>query len=276
MNSTRLTYTHTNETRIWIAAMFQQEARWLAEWVIYHQIIGITRFLLYDNCSTDDYLPELAPHLESGLVDVCDWRLPPGEDYDSVQCAAYQDALHRSLNATDWLAFIDIDEFIVPTVHDNLSGLLNGCDSTVGALRIAWVNFGTSSITRLPPKALAIEHFIRNSGPLFNLDFPVAEGTYKSIARPECVSKIIDPHNVALNSGYDYNNFPYSDAQVNHYWTKDEDFFNRVKIPRCASRGVTSKMCVDWAAQMNSNTDSHQAIQRFVPSLKAALRRHET
>jgi hypothetical protein len=40
---------------------FKNAARFLPEWIEFHQMVGFEHFYLYNNNSTDDYLGALAP-----------------------------------------------------------------------------------------------------------------------------------------------------------------------------------------------------------------------
>ena len=39
-----------------------------AEWIEFHRLVGVERFFLYDNGSTDDHREVLAPYVEEGIV----------------------------------------------------------------------------------------------------------------------------------------------------------------------------------------------------------------
>src|SRR5471032_390954 len=85
---------------------FRDSAAYLHEWLLFHRVQGITRFYLYDNDSSDDYLPILAPWLRDGSVRLRKW---PGA---AQQQAMFDDCLARVDTDVEWLAFIDDDEFL--------------------------------------------------------------------------------------------------------------------------------------------------------------------
>src|SRR5947209_4668609 len=45
-------------TSLAICAIFKDEAPYLAEWVTFHRLMGVDRFYLYDNRSTDSWRME--------------------------------------------------------------------------------------------------------------------------------------------------------------------------------------------------------------------------
>src|SRR5689334_2989142 len=96
-----------------IHAMFKYETKWLREWIEYHRLVGVEHFDLHTN--EEDLAAPLAvlqPYVDSGVVSL---RQSPTFDFPS-QCANYTAVARRvaSARATEWLAFIDLDEFLLP------------------------------------------------------------------------------------------------------------------------------------------------------------------
>lgn len=94
------------KTQLAIAAIIKNEGPYLEEWICYHRLIGVEKFILYDNESTDDTRSILEPYIEKGIVD---YRLMKGRQR---QLEAYNDALSRYYKKVKYLAVIDADEFI--------------------------------------------------------------------------------------------------------------------------------------------------------------------
>jgi hypothetical protein len=59
-----------------ICAIFKDEAPYLAEWIEFHRHVGVERFLLYDNLSTDNGREVLEPWARTGIVTVSDRSIP--------------------------------------------------------------------------------------------------------------------------------------------------------------------------------------------------------
>jgi hypothetical protein len=254
--------------------MFQDEARWLKEWLEYHLLIGVQHFYLYNNFSGDDYQDVLQPYVERGIVELIEWPYIGGNTYDAVQCDAYRDALSRARHTAKWLALIDVDEFLVPVKDNDLTSILVPfeSDSTIGGVCAAWVCFGTSHVSRIPRDRLMIETLVLSEEGLATPgQFPWEQGTFKSIVRTERTDSIESPH-VALYDA-ECSHVPlFPDLlQINHYWTRDEVFFNEVKVPRNARRGVPVETSILWAAAMNRESRMSAPILRFVPALKKRM-----
>lgn len=93
-----------------ICAIFKNEALYLREWIEFHKRQGVEAFYLYNNESTDDWesitknYPEVYPR---------NW---PYEK--PCQLGAYQDCINALKGTDQWVAFIDVDEFLFsPSGH---------------------------------------------------------------------------------------------------------------------------------------------------------------
>ncbi|HMH05881.1 MAG TPA: glycosyltransferase family 92 protein, partial [Terriglobales bacterium] len=259
-----------------IAAIFQDEARWLKEWLEYHLLIGVEHFYLYNNLSRDNYEEVLQSYIERGAVELIEWPYVGGKTFDAAQCDAYRDALSRAQNTVKWLAIIDVDEFLVPVKDDDLTSVLAAfeTDSAIGGVCIAWVYFGTSYIPRIPQDKLMIETLVLNGDGIETTGaFPWDQGTFKSIVRTDRTKSFESPHVAVYNAGHSHVPLFHDLIQINHYWTKDDMFFNEVKVPRNTRRGVPVETSVSWAAAMNKETQMSAPILRFVPSLKKQMSR---
>jgi hypothetical protein len=254
--------------------MFRDEARWLKEWLEYHLLIGVQHFYLYNNLSRDSYQEVLRPYVNRGDVELIDWPYVGTETFDAAQCDAYRDALSRARSAVKWLALIDVDEFLVPVKDDDLQSILAEFESdlTTGGLCVAWVCFGTSHVARIEQDKLMIETLVLSGDHLENTGtFPWEDGTFKSVVRTDRVYSVESPHVAIYDAGHSH--LPLSDdlLRINHYWTKDEEFFNEVKIPRNARRGVPAETSISWASAMNKEAQMSAPILRFVPSLRKRM-----
>jgi hypothetical protein len=137
-----------------IGAIFQNEAPYLAEWIAFHQMMGVEHFYLYDNNSTDAFREILAPWMAEGAVTLLHW---PGEFAQGAQRQAYEDCLNRSRGQARWVAFIDIDEFLFSPGHGSLPEALRGYEAFPG-LVVHWQIFGSRS-EAAGTEGLVIERF---------------------------------------------------------------------------------------------------------------------
>lgn len=135
-----------------VCAIFKDEAKYLREWIEFHKIVGVEHFYLYNNFSTDDYLSVLTPYIDSGLVTLTDWPVMQG------QMSAYRDCVEKFQNETQWIGFIDIDEFVCPNRFDKIGDFLEQFKKRPIVI-VYWRYFGSSGILERDENSLVTESF---------------------------------------------------------------------------------------------------------------------
>jgi hypothetical protein len=169
-------------------AIYRNEARYLEEWLEFHRLVGVERFFLYNNRSTDDHLEVLAPYIEDGTVVWRDWPMFPG------QLQAFQDCLEQHRHDSRWIAFIDLDEFLFSPTGRLLPDVLRDFESHPGVV-VNMIYYGTSGHETRPP-GLAIENYTRR----LRIDRP----------RNKAIKSIVDPQRTA-RPGFVSHYFVYAD-----------------------------------------------------------------
>jgi hypothetical protein len=99
-----------------LCAVVKDQARDLREWVEYHRYIGVRKIYVYDNNSTVPLAASIADHLREGTVEYSYFvgrRRHRDLFRTTSQWWAYNDCVARFAHRHRWLAFIDVDEFIV-------------------------------------------------------------------------------------------------------------------------------------------------------------------
>lgn len=258
-----------------VAAIFCDEGPYLREWIEYHKLIGARHFYLYNHLSCDNYYEVLLPYIQNGEVELFDWPYPAQNvhEWDSIQVAAYQDALEHSKSKTKWLAIIDIDEFIVPVKDNSLTAFLKKYEAkNIGGICLIWSFFGTSFVEKIPDDQLLIQTLTLNSGAAADgvISNIWNQGAYKSIVRPDLVSGTSSPHYCHYIKDRQHLMVDFELAHINHYWTRDNDFFQNVKIPRRQLWGQNVDSSIAVAAAMNKETGP-SPILRFVSQLRERM-----
>lgn len=156
-----------------LCAIMKNEARYLLEWVAYHRLIGFDRIVVYENDS-DDCTPDLLAALaEGGVIDAAfSWRDMP----ISPQLAAYYHAARAC--ETDWLMFLDADEFLNLKSRETVAAFLARFQPEVSCIAVNWRVFGSSQRRTYEP-GLTIERFTLASRPAEKVNLHV-----KSFFRP--------------------------------------------------------------------------------------------
>lgn len=267
-----------------IAAIVKDEAPYLAEWIEFHAMQGVSAIYIYDNGSTDATVP---------LLENTAWQVPvrciPWASFDGLsftQRFAYAHALTNFGPDHRWMAFIDVDEFLFPLIDPDLPTAM-GRFGNQPAVCLPWFNFGTSG-HRTPPAGLVIENY-RERAPFP----PPPEGA--SLLR---FKSIVDPAAVVLSGshafGFDdsghrlYNEvgdkaepgamrrpgFARSDIlRLNHYFTRSEaELAKKLAKGRVSRNGTVHQNAYDRRlAQYARSVEPDETILRHVPALKARL-----
>ena len=253
--------------------IFRDEAPYLKEWIEFHRLLGVEHFYLYNNLSEDHYLEVLSPYINAGIVDLMEWNRESRSvaEWDPIQVAAYNDGFKRAKRQSKWLAILDGDEFLFPTIENNLPKFLKQYEKKkdFGGLLVNWVVFGTSWVPKIPDDKLLIETLL--------LCAPTGSDHFKSIFLTKRVSHICSPHYVVYKNGYRHFTpnggspplIEIDKIRINHYWSRDEWFLNSFKIPRRLMWGTDSETCKLWAEA--SNAVPGVEILRFAEPLRKRM-----
>lgn len=160
-----------------IGAVFRTENSWLEEWIRYHIAVGVEHFILY-NDDDDTHVSDriLKPYVEQGIVE--NVHMNRGNNPFN-HAGRYRSMLDSMTGSTRWLAFIDLDEFILPSHCDDLRQLLQEYEDYNG-LAINWSIYGTSGYIKRPQTQ--INHLLYRSETHWEPNKFV-----KSIVKPETV-----------------------------------------------------------------------------------------
>lgn len=202
-----------------VAAIFRNEAPYLREWLEFHKLVGVQHFYLYNNDSSDAPGDVLGEYLIDGTVDLMAWPGPV------AQRSAYESALSQHRGETDWLAFIDLDEYLFSPTGAPLPVVLESYADHPGVVA-NWCVFGPGPHEVQPPGPVIGEYCERTPD-----DDPINLHV-KSIVRPGEAIAYSDPHSFLYAQGVacDERHWPVvgpltrthsADVlRVNHYFTK--------------------------------------------------------
>lgn len=258
-----------------IVCIFNNEADYLKEWIEFHRLVGVDHFYLYNNNSDDNYLEVLNPYIDQGIVEVTNWPSPIGENWSPYQRDAYDHCVKHHKNDSAWMAFIDTDEFITPLVHATVPEFLEEYKN-FGGVYLSWQCYGTSHLSHIPEGKLMIESL--------TLKYPwdhKQNCRIKTIAQPKKIDKCYI-HDCKFKKGH-YGVSPSFEKakpkipdiariRLNHYWTRAEDFFYNIKIPRIEqySHKKVPQERIDEII-LESNSEEDLTIFPFVPKLREAV-----
>lgn len=238
--------------RLAVCAIAKNEGPYFKEWIEWHLAHGVDEFFIYDNESTDGTREILEPYIERGVVDYKYW---PGY---RMQLAAYDDCLEHHRFDSRWIAFIDLDEFIVPVKDATIPDFLKRFEA-FPAVEINWLVYGSGG-NKEKSNEDVMKRFRFHSLPDHYLNRHV-----KSIVNPRRVFTMIGCHEVARINGKAADshgnpitcNFrertPQQDViRINHYAVRSLEEF-REKQLRGRASGTKTSVPMDYFNEYDLN-----------------------
>uniref|UniRef100_A0ACD5Z114 Uncharacterized protein n=1 Tax=Avena sativa TaxID=4498 RepID=A0ACD5Z114_AVESA len=203
--------------------MVRNIAKFLPEWVHYHSAVGVEQFFLYDNGSEDDLAEQVASLKSAGIeISTVAWPWTKTQEAGLSHCAV----VHQ--RSCQWMAFIDVDEFIFSPKWNlsekpsrSMLEAVVSVDPHIGQIYLPCHDFGPSGQTTHPPEGVLQGYTCRLDKAL----------RHKSMVRLDAVddSLVNVVHHFTLKSGFSYmwKLVPF----VNHYkyqaWTEFKSKFKR-------------------------------------------------
>lgn len=265
-----------------ICAIAKNEGRYLPEWIAYHRLIGFDQILVYSHESEDDSEQILAGFSDHG-VSYVPWSVPPRT---KPQWLAYADGLERLRGSADWIAFIDIDEFIVLPQHRTIGGFLADFADR-DALAVNWKMFGSSGHQEAAP-GLVIDRFRRCA--------PLAYSPHKQVktlGRPDAIERPL-VHTCEFRDGAQYTTvlgevlpsgtgrshlISHDVIRINHYFTKSWEEWQQKRARGRGAKweGHPKKQRTDDEFHAQDRNERREfEITRYIKPVKQFLERCET
>lgn len=268
-----------------LCGIFKNEAIFLKEWIEYHLLVGVDHFYLYNNNSQDNYEEVLKIYTEKGIVTLIQWPTLQG------QILAYKHWYENFRNETQWVSFLDIDEFICLKYEVSIKKWVEKYKKYPSVL-MYWKMFGSSGLLEHDTNKLVIEQYhscwrsLYHTGKiLFNTDFCIAKfdlGVHHlTHAKFHVLGKevLVPPVNefgyfvkwgVYRGNRQEKEN---STIQINHYWSKAWDIYERkMKSTDCAYEVNPKQNMWYYLAHEQQNIATDYTIYRFLIQLKLALK----
>ena len=208
-----------------ICAIAKNEGAYFEEWIEWHSKLGVEKFYIYDNESSDNTKEILTPYIESGLVE---YSFFSGK---KQQLPAYDDCLEKHRLDARWIAVIDLDEFIVPIKDKTIPEFLTRFED-FSVVEINWLIYGSGGAEKKETGSV-MERFKHHS-----VSNHILNRHVKSIVNPRRVFTLTGCHEAARISGHAADshgmpikkNFrerePQQDViRINHYAVKSYEEF---------------------------------------------------
>lgn len=256
-----------------ICAIIKDETPFLAEWVAYHMHLGAEAFYLYDNRSEVPVADTLAGFSRMRTNVLLHVYNAPGR---AMQMPVYNHCINEQDGACRWIAFIDLDEFIVPKPVDTIPALLEEYEAHAG-LALSWKTFGSNG-HKARPQGLQIENYTRALE-----DGHSRHTLVKSIVNPRAVKFFFNPHMCLLKEPDQHivteEHEPiavaerprptWEKAQINHYYYRSrQDFALKMQKPRASV--FAPKVQPSSLVPPEGDVEDTLAL-RFAPEVKKIL-----
>lgn len=221
------------EADVGITVIIKNEAPYIREWIEFHKLVGVGKFFIYDNDSTDNVKEILKPYIEA--KDVVYTYLPGKKQ----QMPAYQMSIKQNRHKVKYMAIIDADEFILPLKHKTIIEFIDYLENKIGskidAVGINWLIHGFNG-HYTKQEGLVCENYKKCDRNAKECDIQI-----KTILNPRSVIGINHPHyaiylpgsKIVSTSGDEMTGFctepNYDDILIHHYWTKSfEEYQERI------------------------------------------------
>jgi len=262
-----------------ICAIFKNEASCLKEWIEFHRLIGVDHFYLYNNGSRDGYNEILRPYIKEGLVTLVHWPdfVPNVEGADvchwvlTTQVPAYEHAAkYRALNETEWLVFVDVDEYLVPIHGNTIVDILNKYDEYPG-LELTCDYFDASSLDVHPRRDLLIQTVTLIGAPVQNIQKSVE----KTIFKPEYHTSFTwPPYKCVFKDNKTCAKLGKNVVRINKYMHRFKGLLNFKKVREKVhvdSRSLTENETRELLEIGFEIEDKERAIHRFEFELRKRM-----
>lgn len=204
-----------------VSTLMKDEDRFITEWIAYYKILGATHFYIYDNRSIkrNKIRRILRPFIEEGSVTLIDWDYPyesgaPDNSWRFCQRGQMHHSLYKYGDRTEWMLFIDVDEFIFPVEGGkSLVPLLEEYKNNpdVAGLQFKMIWFGNSGFQTVPD-GLVIENYIHRAPSVLEI------GREKCMVKPS-LTELLFIHDVkSLSTGTTVVQVPPDQYRINHYY----------------------------------------------------------
>jgi hypothetical protein len=257
-----------------ISVSYKQDLWNLLEFIEYHRLVGVQHIYICNNDEKIDTTNEiLLPYIEDGFVDNIHTakRWPHGRHINR-QAIAHNFILNRYRKDVQWLAMLDMDEFIFPLQANNVLEVLKDYES-YPAIALNYACFGSSGLSHKP--------FLQTEAYKYR-----AEDSWgwnrltKSIGQTDKCVRCPHHHHFGIQKRFGsmigenkkpcgwLRKFSGNILRINHYMARSKEDFEE-KMRRGNPFG--EKRDWRWFAWADRNEQYDFGMDRFVPQLKENL-----
>lgn len=259
-----------------IVTIAKNEGPYIQEWIEFHKLVGVNIFYFYDNESNDNTRKALDKYIKDSSA------IYTPVQGKSQQIPVYNDAISKYKNECRYLAFIDMDEYIVPSIpFKPLPTLVNEIIEHYGkgaaGIGINWAIYGSSGHIN-KPKGLITENYTKRGK---NSHF--GNSHIKTICNPRFISYYVSPHYPIYKLGaysidesgtkkvfvWFNDNCQYKNLRINHYFSKSKEEYIAKQNRGLADREGKYDMSKFYQYDLNDMED--YIMKPYIPELKKRI-----
>ncbi len=143
-----------------IVACARWETAYISEWLQYYDFIGFNHVYLYCNDDDPNAFADQVFATELSQKNFVSFRHFSGQGQQRVM---YLDAMTRARRESEWVAFLDIDEFLVLRGLNSVAAFMKQYAPTADSVHFNWLNFGTSGFVSRPRGSVLRQYTQRES-----------------------------------------------------------------------------------------------------------------
>ena len=277
--------------RVTAVTCMKDEAPFILEWLAFHQVVGITDFLIFTNDCTDGTIELLDRLDELGHVrHLPNYSNLVGSPRHQLRALDYA-PLHKEFRDADWVISMDVDEFINIHIGDRTLDALFEANQEANVISLTHLDFGCSGVQRFED-ALITEQFTAcvEKSPKKSKRRGIKTLIHKSVPAYDMSNhrpKFKDPHDATINwidgSGEaihknyivgEHKGLPpqgaYAQVQLNHYPIRSTDTY----LAKSTKGNVVAKdsyVGLEYFEKRNGSFEIEETIQVFLPKVKKQL-----
>ena len=237
-----------------VLAIFRDEAHIIREWVEHYKARDIEHIYLLNDFSVDNFLPQIEDYIISGYVTLKNIAI---EDKNTGiqhgrQVEMYNKYFSSIVDETEWIAILDLDEFLYSPEIKSLSKVFSAFDNTsIQELKAEWYHFGSSGCIVQPKNVVESftmrnKELTRNLGIRQQLSGYQQDWCHKTIAKTKYITQLRHHYNFfnyndsLAYSSHRSDNISFSQnlsdvgaLYINHYLQSWERYVKRIKLGSC-------------------------------------------
>ena len=203
--------------KIAICAIIKDEQRYLEEWLQYHFKLGFDEIYLYEDLESTSH-KEICDKYENVFLDKIENHFQTDRINIRRQRELYELFIEKYKDSFDWVAFIDIDEFIMTENNLDLKTILKEYNDVKG-LYLFWKMYNANDLIE-PNETYSVLENYTNWFKTTDIDLNMVKSMYNFNQMPELETHHRVKDGIKTDRTTNLEEPTYDKIWINHYYTK--------------------------------------------------------